>query len=323
MLDYELMAQILYESTKPSNQSEWGKRFDFWSKSASDTEEAKLDAAKRQIGAALAASNWLKAHPYEIIPQGSYHNNTNVRNDSDVDLCVCLTETVFYEAAYGESAYEIGQSYTPLNFTFADYKAQVAQALSDYFGRSAVKVGTKAIALHSDNDKKVNADVLPAYTHRLYAPRNQWINNYPRVQETGIGFLTSYGKKIYNFPTQHYVNGVNKNTDTLRRFKRVVRVLKRLRNHMLQNNVSSINAPSFLIESLVYNCPNTDFASDSLYENLKEVLLTLRIAFKPENNYWVNYAEVNGIKRLFHADQPWTVEQAKQFVHAAYTYVFG
>jgi|HubBroStandDraft_6_1064221.scaffolds.fasta_scaffold2372913_1 hypothetical protein len=50
-----------------------------------------------------------------FIPQGSYHNNTNVRQESDVDICVCCTSTYFVDfgsADYGSVSGQIGSPYT-------------------------------------------------------------------------------------------------------------------------------------------------------------------------------------------------------------------
>jgi hypothetical protein len=51
----------------------------------------------------------------------------------------------------------------------------------------------------------------------------------------GIALITSDVRRITNFPRQHYDAGCAKNDRTGRRYKRVVRILKRLRNHMADN----------------------------------------------------------------------------------------
>ena len=81
---------LLANPPKPKSRYEWEERFAFWQKPTSDTEEAKIESATREIKKALDKCGWLENNPYRIIAQGSYRNNTNVRNDSDVDLCVCL-----------------------------------------------------------------------------------------------------------------------------------------------------------------------------------------------------------------------------------------
>src|SRR5687768_13321481 len=76
---------------KPRNRADWEARFLNWQRPASETEEEKIEAAKRRVSRALKRNAFLSEHPWQIVPQGSYHNNTNVRSDSDVDLAIALT----------------------------------------------------------------------------------------------------------------------------------------------------------------------------------------------------------------------------------------
>ena len=59
------------------------------------------------IGEVVCAHEPLKAHGVIIIPQGSYRNNTNVRQESDVDICVCCTEPFFADYEYADYGDEL------------------------------------------------------------------------------------------------------------------------------------------------------------------------------------------------------------------------
>ena len=138
-----------------------------------------------------------------------------------------------------------------------------------------------------------------------------------------MGFYTEGGTFVFNFPEQHILNGRNKNNRTATRYKRAVRILKRLRSYMKDNFDLFDEIPSFLIECLVYNCPDAYFGDADMVEVLRQVLLSLKTDLADENRAR-QYTEVNDIKLLFHANQGWTGEQAKSFVNKAYDYVgFG
>ena len=61
-----------------------------WCKPASKTESQKCENALRMIKDAIRESDELKEMNIQIVPKGSYHNNTNVRLNSDVDIAVVL-----------------------------------------------------------------------------------------------------------------------------------------------------------------------------------------------------------------------------------------
>jgi len=47
------------------------------------------------VGQAVREYAPLRAHNINVITQGSYRNNTNVRQESDVDICICCADTFF------------------------------------------------------------------------------------------------------------------------------------------------------------------------------------------------------------------------------------
>jgi hypothetical protein len=209
--------------------------------------------------------------------------------------------------------------------------------LIEEFGASAVtNNGKKAIHLHKNDSDRIKADIVPAYTFQRFGPRlaPAWRRNPPYV---GVALLTTAGQRITNFPTQHYLNGCAKNDLTGRRYKRVVRIIKRLRNHMAQNaelpqaarNLAK-NTASFLIESLVYNCLDTiHFQHPSIYDDVAAVLSYLSDVLTNRSSVatllgaptWSWWREVNGIKNLFESTQAWTVADATAFIELARGYM--
>ena len=77
-------------------------------KPASDSEEQRMDNATRMVKDALANNGFIRAGDYEIFPQGSYANNTNIRNNSDIDINVCYTGAFYFDLPPGKSRYDYG-----------------------------------------------------------------------------------------------------------------------------------------------------------------------------------------------------------------------
>lgn len=83
---------LLYGTTTVAAvREDWSRKFDRWSVGPSTTESEKCENAERMIHDALKAHEGLKARTIKVFVQESYRNRTNVRSDSDVDICVlCL-----------------------------------------------------------------------------------------------------------------------------------------------------------------------------------------------------------------------------------------
>ncbi len=79
-------------------------------------------------------------------------------------------------------------------------------------------------------------------------------------------------------------------------------------------------APSFLIESLVYNCRDELFGGPDLYNFVTKLLMYLQIALKPDQ-LADSMREVNAIKPLFGPSQPWTVDVARSYVTGAMAHI--
>ena len=111
----------------------------------SDTEETKLGNAQRLIKDAIANSDELKEKNTRVFGQGSYANDTNVKNNSDIDINVRLSDTVFIGLPPGSKQEDFG--YTDSDYTYAEYKDAVERALVAKFGRSEVVRNDKCICL--------------------------------------------------------------------------------------------------------------------------------------------------------------------------------
>lgn len=194
---------------------------------------------------------------FTIFLQGSYGNSTNVWRESDVDIAICLT-SIFYSDTSGLTVEERGRYGTqrvPGNYSFDQFKDEVTAWLRKNFGRG-VTPGNKAIFVPGSNSRR-DADVLACVEHHDYY--SYPAQGRPSFHE-GICFWTAKGDKIINYPKQHMANCTNKQSGTSNRFKPNIRMVKNMRNAMVEASyIGERVAPSYFVEGMLYNVPNGQF----------------------------------------------------------------
>jgi len=299
---------LLQQSTSKSEQA-WEDKFKTWSTGPGKTEEERCENAIKMIKDAINASEKLKNRDVRIFLQGSYRNKVNVRSDSDVDIAV-VCKDVFY-ANYPKGYNRDSFGYVKGSYSFTEFKNDIEEALVSKFGRAAVTRGNKAFDIKA-NSYRVEADVAPFMEHRRFRTDGSYIE--------GVQQFSDDGKEIVNWPEQHYENGVSKNTSTSRKYKRTVRILKKLKNEMAENGYSHLNSiPGFLCECLVWNVPNGYFNRDRFYDILRSSIAYIYNELdKDSSDEW---GEVSELKYLFGSSQKWTKQQAQDFLLAAWNYV--
>lgn len=292
----------------------WEDKFTSWSQPPGKTEKEKMKNAESAIQKAIASDSALNDLDVSVFSQGSYKARTNIAQDSDVDICIRLNSTFFSHYPEGKTREDYGN--TPGSISFSAFKKLVQTALENYFGTENVERGKKAFDVHS-NSYRVDADAVPTFAYRHYYGGETEDYRKP----VGVQFISDNGKVITNWPKQAYDNGVAKLNATQKRFKKIVRILKRLRNEMQKNDIeASADVASFLIESLVWNAPNTCFGHETLYFDVREVLAHCFNKTITDEDC-KEMCEVNDIKYLFHKSQPWSRESAHAFLSAAWDYV--
>lgn len=211
---------------------------------------------------------------YSIFLQGSYGNDTNIYADSDVDIVICLTSVYYDDLSYlndeERARYEANRS--PGGINFKEFKAQVLAWLREKFGDS-VKSGKKAIFIPGNGTRR-DADVLVCVANKAFT--SYPVTGQPGFVE-GICFWTSEGEKIVNYPKQHLDNCTAKHGATSLRFKPSVRVLKNMRNTMVdQGYIKDGLAPSYFLEGMLSNIPEKAFVTSrqQTFENYMRWLQT-------------------------------------------------
>jgi hypothetical protein len=291
---------------------DWETTLRSWVKPPSDNEDAKRNKTEEEIKAALKTSPILSGIRYKVYAKGSYANNTNVRLDYDVDIAVECTEFAYYDQAgtgadiRKAAALEAAVTRYKGGYTSTDFKRDVEDALVEYYGRSAVTRGDMAMRVR-EKKTTLPADVVPCFEyHYNYDTSNRGEAIYHR----GTRVYKDKGGHVHNWPVQQHERGVTKNNATGRRYKRMVRALKRLENELVV--LGEIEAlPSFLMECLVYNVPNENFNHPTYLADMRAVLAVIFNATlaKEKCKEWL---EVNERKYLFHTVQSWTYQQAHE-----------
>ena len=303
---------------------DWHEQFKTWAKPPSETEEAKGSRAASMINDAVRETGILAGRNFSVYPTGSYRNNTNIRLGSDVDVALVSHDAIFYVLPPGHRPEEFGLGQTA-TYGLTEFRRDVGRALVAKFGTD-VTPGNKTFDI-AGNSYRLPADATPFLLHRTYTghrnPDGTW--HYYEGVETRP--LNAPERRIINWHQDHYDNGVAKNKATNRRFKRVARILKQLREDMTTNGPPEAKAaatpiPSFLLECVSFNAQDTCFnkVEGSYYEDVKAVITALWNATK-DDAVAAPLLEVNRRKALFGTHQGWTRAQAHEFLYRAWNHV--
>jgi len=293
---------------------DWERDFTAWSRGPDAAEQQRCENAENQVREAIAASPKLRDRSIRVFTQGSYRNRVNVRRDSDVDIGVVCFDSYFEHAPDDNVRKALAESTQPATYVYSAFKADLEEALVARFGRSAVTRGSKAFDVKATS-YRVEADVAPFFEHRRYTSVSSYVSGVELIPDSGMP------PRVRNWPEQHYESGVEKNDACSRRFKRVVRVVKSLRNEMAARAVQSATVtPSFLIECLVFNTPNYALQLDSYYSTVRATLAHL-ITNTVRDDLCSEWGEVSELKYLFRPSQPWSRASAHAFLSDAWRYV--
>lgn len=286
---------------------------------ASDSEETKLDKAESILKQALKTSTIIDSSRYEVFGQGSYANNTNIRLNSDIDINVCYTNAFFYDIPNGTKKEDFGIG-DNVSYSFGEYKDDIEKMLVLFYGRSEVIRKNKCITVKGSTSR-IQIDVVPTWVYKRY---NSKIN-YSAYVEGVVLFTDKTGEKITNYPKQHKKNGVSKNTNTHRWFKRLTRIFKNIRIKMESENFySNDNITSFLLECLAYNVPTPTYTKNMCYcvwnDILRDSIIYLYENTKEEASTYLEWGEVSELLYLMKCHK-WTREDVNTYMVKMWNYL--
>lgn len=246
---------------------------------------------------------------YEIFLQGSYANNTNVKQNSDVDICVMYKNVFHYSMPDG---YSLDGSYTDSSLDYFDLRNTIKKALIKKFGSDRVIDKNKAIRILS-NSYTTDADVVVAFQYRKYSDSTKF--------QEGIYYKALDNSIVINYPKIHIKNGNEKNVTTNYMYKKMVRIFKKIMYDMQDDNIyASKDVKGFVLECMVYNFPNDEMFKhiETKYtDNLQKMMNTF---INESMNLW---KEVNEIKWLFGIEKGKNESDYKDYIKAMKEYVNG
>lgn len=286
-----------------------------WAEPPSDSELRRFGIAERvaNIKNAIANSASLCNRDVRVSVQGSYRNNTNVRLDRDVDIYVILMDIFTTDYTFAKGFSDKNLKLYDATYAYPCFRNDLEAALIAAFGRNYVRRASKGFAIKEKNIHRVNSDVFAGVEHRRYRPDGTY--------DSGMTMRPDNRESFESWPEQHYQNGEAKNHKTGRRYKRLVRIMKKLCDYMARHGYSQARViPSYLNECLVYNTPNNLMSAGTLSDNLREMLTYLLHATETDEKCrkWLEVTEMN---YLFHSSRPWTREQALNWMLVAWEWL--
>lgn len=292
--------------------SDWESKLRGWANPPSQAEIDRCTNSEKYVREAINADEKLRTRGTRVFVQGSYHNNTNVRRDSDVDIGVVCTSVFFTHYPEGTNATTFGN--VDSDYPYDEFKNDIGKALMVYFDANTVSRGGKAFDIRGDR-RQVEIDVAPFVEHRRYSSDGTFLS--------GVELRPDYdlNQRIINWPEQHYENGVAKNRDTGFRYKTMVRCLKNVRNEL--SDLALVDEElitGFLCECLMWNAPNEKFGHEHYVDDMRSALLFLYDNTKTDASC-AEWGEVSELKYLFRPNQKWTRQGANEFVVRAWNYL--
>ena len=211
---------------------------------------------------------------FTVFLQGSYGNDTNIYAESDVDSVILLHSIFRFDlsALPADQAAHFRQATGTATYTFDLFKQGVVTRLSNAFAVTDVKPDNKAIKIKANGSRR-SADVVACYEYRRYT---RFISENDCRYTSGIIFPTTSSGEIINYPKLHSENLTARHQATNTWLKPMVRIVKNMRSRLVNNNVISKSlAPSYYIEGMLYNVPNSVFGTsygNTLYNCLNWLL---------------------------------------------------
>lgn len=277
---------IIYMAIPESQLETWSHQ------GAVATAKATADSVKNALN---ACDSWPDGIDFEVYLQGSYKNDTNIRGDSDVDVVTQLN-TSFYSNLSEDQKRILG--ITPVSYGWSNFRADVLEALRDYYGQDQIIEGNKSLKVKAGNSR-LPVDVVVCSQYRRYKS----VSNYDYIE--GMCFWSrNDSRQIINYPKIYYDNGVSKHQNSDQWYKPIVRLFKNSRSY-----ISGDSTPSYFLECMLYNVLDSNFGT-----NYQDTFCSIV--------NWLNKADLdsficqNGQLKLFGmTPEQWDTTQAQEFIN--------
>src|SRR6185437_13971120 len=103
----------------------WDQTLKDFAETINENDQARGSTAREKINAAVRAAPSLASKNIEIRVTGSYHNQTNIRAGSDVDIAVVLHDVIFYDLPADGSLTKAMLGFKDSDYTFFAWRNDV------------------------------------------------------------------------------------------------------------------------------------------------------------------------------------------------------
>ena len=100
---------------------DWESAFTSWAKPPGKTEEQRCENAIKAIRNAIANSDAFEHREIKVFVQGSYRNNVNVRQNSDVDVGVVCFDA--FQPSYPEGFLEKSYRHSDATYRYKTFNS--------------------------------------------------------------------------------------------------------------------------------------------------------------------------------------------------------
>jgi len=275
-----------------------------------DPKRAALKSAEKthkKIRNALNDSDTLADVEFHDFLQGSYANNTIIRDSSDVDIVVRLDEFQYFNLHDLDPEDQEDVDVEDYDYDYDEFRDDVLSILQDTYPEGTFDSSGNAIEVSAPG-LPLDADVLVCVQYKHYY-------NYPQGYDGIIFWPTDSIFSVVNYPTRHRDHGSDKQDDTDDLYKETVRMFKNARNEVVADGyITDDIVASYFIECLLYNVPPGRYADD-LQERYVKIVDYLKDA---DFSGWKCQ---NGVTDLFgNGRTKWDTWHATLFVDALETY---
>lgn len=232
---------------------------------------------------------------FTIFLQGSYGNGTCVKQDSDVDIAMICESTFRVNYPLGRTDDNYG--FINSNFNILEFKKDLCNFINNLKEGYKAYNNDKCIDFPGNGSSRKDMDIVPAMRYRDYS------NDYSCKIDNYIGGVlikTNKGKVIINYPEQSRINSVRKNKTTLYYYKKIVRILKNIKNDFAESNIEiAKKVSSYGLECLIYNVPNHYFSSNWGTLSLKQITCNVVKYLCDNSDLYPTFKETNEILNIF------------------------
>ena len=297
----------------------------FWARPPGDDEQRRMDNAESMVRDAIARDPKLNGRDVRVFAQGSYKNLTYIPGESDVDICVVYRDAWYSDWDQVDPAAKTDPvvlarlmaeaNIVEVQYRHAEFRDDVGAGLVARFGPAA---SCRSAATRCSTSARPPTTSTPT----CWRP---WSTD----ATTGRRHLVPRGVSSSTARARRSSTGPSSRTPTGSARTRPDR--RALQGHGpgaqepphrdgRRGGVAAAGPiPSFLIECLVWNVPDSCFGNPTYTQDVKDVLFYLWSNSKADDAPCHDWAEENDLFYLLRGGRgPWTRAQVHAFLRAAW-----